>query len=259
MQNNPEQPPEGEVQPTSQPLYEFSPEEQAAPENIASSTPDTTSEQVSPPYTEEDIRQGRIYPPPPSYYQNMRQAPIQPEPPGAIPPTHASVPPPAVPFYGPFPPPMQKKKSYKWVWILVSGLVVLVLGACGLCSWAAYSLYTQTSQPIAQSLNIVNNYYQAIQERHYQEAYNYLGLQDTSSRLTLDAFTRQAQDQDNRYGPVLSFVPGTPSYSIGSNNAPDLTHLTYTIDVKRQKLQYPALLKVERIQGQWKITYFDRV
>ena len=234
----------------------------------------------------EAIQQGMVYPPPPSYYQNMPTPserpplPAQPEnrqssaPPlyqhhiqGTMPPypPAGTVPyPPGVPPYG-YGQPGQfgqqppVKKSYRWVWILVSVLGVILLAACGLCGWGAYSLFNSTYQQVSGSLSVVDDFYSNLQAEDYSAAYSDLAPRGQILGLTQVQFTSQASKLDRQYGPIASFVLGQPSFSTNSNSQPDLSRFTITVDIKRTHLSYTALLTVNEIHGTWKITEYDRL
>ena len=152
----PDQSPE-EIQ--QQPLYEFSTdntlqsatkdsvEERALQEGFPS--PHTSSSQVQPEEkgaadeqlpSAEAIRQGLIYPPPPTFYQTAQIEPARPPllppapmytvSPGYVPSQQGYFPGPSLvgqPFV-PIPPPV--KKSRRWIWIVVSILSIALLAAC---------------------------------------------------------------------------------------------------------------------------------
>ncbi len=256
---------------------------------------------------DEAIRQGLIYPPPPSFYQKeppaasiqtnaqpQVQAPYEPqEPPHAyggpaeyVPqqqPTnttqtqqapyfpHPSYPPYPVyppgqgypgmqaPYFAPVPP---AKKSYKWVWILVSVLGVLLLASCGVCAWASSSIFGEAFQQANSVVNggrdLTNNYYEAIQGKHYSQAYNYLSTQQSLKNLTLDQYLKQAQDLDARYGPVDKYVQSSPSISYDTSNT-TIDHFTITVDVTREKKSYQTVLTIYKINNQWKITDYTTI
>lgn len=245
----PNQPPQEEQKPISEPFYEF-------PEGI-------------------------MYPPPPSFYQNLpdtpERAPLPVLPPSAQPfPPMGGFPGPhrgstsleerkyegrgqPVPFVPPSVPQAPMKKSRRWLWIIVAILSITILASCGLCSWAAYGLFSQTFDQVSGALQVVNDYYAAIQVKNYSLAYHDLALQGTMSGLTFEQFHEQATSRDAQYGPVLSYRPGTPSYQTDPTTGPDLSHLSFTVEVSRSKLNYTVLLTVSKIGGQWKITDFDRI
>jgi hypothetical protein len=262
-----------------QPLYEFPPggpllNEAAQPTPITQIHPEAGQEaEQKPAYA--NAQQGFVYPPPPSYYQNMvlppqhpiMQAPPQSRteqqaPPGDVkygPQTlqrhHTSPPPGGPPFISQ--PPV--KKSYTWAWIIATILGVAVLASCGLCGWGAYNLLNTTFQQVSGSLDVVNDYYTNIQSQNYSVAYSDLAPQGQISGLTQDQFTRLAMQRDAQYGPVLSFVPGQPSFSNNPTTGPDLSRFTVTVDVKRTHLSYTVLLTMIKERGNWKITEYDQI
>ncbi len=236
----PQQPHEDEhyIEQISEPLYEF---DASAP-------------------SEEAIRQGLVYPPPPSFYQNV---PVLLEPPslpaGQVPqmPLNAANVPPA---YVPIPPAQSPvKRSRTWIWIVVSTLSIVLLVCCGLCGWGFYTIFSSAFQQATDSIGLVDDYYSSIQAKSYTTAYNDLAPQGSISGLTLDQFTQRAQALDDQYGPVLSYTLGSPQYSSSANTGPDLTHFSIIVNVSRAKLSYSVLLTVSKIRGNWKISEFDRI
>jgi hypothetical protein len=294
----PQQPPEEDQRQASQPLYEFvtdnsalpaSPEEKeqdrAAPtEHAKESNDPASSTQATDPYwpppSAEAIRQGLVYPPPPSFYQNTEQEARQPLP-AQTPetPGTATLPPPfALPAgYGPgtgqLPPPFMPvppalstppvRKSRKWMWIVITMLAGVLVLSCGLCTWAGYMLVAPTVQDETSALALVNNYYDAIQARNYTAAYSYLAPKGTINGLTREQFIQQAEARDTRYGPVHSYTPGQPSINGNTGgNSPgslNLSHLTITVNVTRTQLKYPVALSLEKINGTWKIVDFGGI
>ncbi len=265
-----------EIEPASSPLYEFRAEGSQlqdtflAPQITSQSSEDDTPRQPS----EDAILQGLVYPPPPSFYQNMPgvQSPLvrpgfPPQPGANAPLTFRSAGPqehlypagmltPTSPFPPVQLPGMQPpvKRSYKWVWIIVSIFAVAFLVSGGLCTWAFYQLFNMTFQQESGSINVVNDYFQRIQNRNYTNAYSDLQI----SGLTQDDFIARAQASDAQNGSLLSFVVGTPTPGSNPNSGPDLSQWRFTIDITRAKASYPVLLTVQNIGGNWKITYIDR-
>lgn len=235
--------------------------------------------------SEEDIRQGLVYPPPPSFYLNMRDQPKS-EPPLA--PTPARVQPPAAPGEGkqpsvPFPPPtplygrvqappvapgtalpppvipVARRRSNKWVWISLAIFGIIALLSCGLCSWAVSAfmgpIFTQTTG----SLTTVNDYYAAIQKRDYADAYTtYIEPKGKLNGLTQSQFIAQAQERDTRYGQVLSFTPRTNQVSAQPGDQ-GLSSLSFTLDVTRSKLKYSVKVTVEKIGDKYKIVDYEQI
>jgi flagellar basal body-associated protein FliL len=216
-----------------------------------------------------------VYPPPPSYYQNMPN-------PGELPPLPAKTAqeqatlnqpmspqsrsepvatmfaPPGSPPYPQFnvpPPAPSRKRSRKWVWILVSAGAVILLVSCGLCGWGFYSIFSTAYQGVSGSLNVVNDYFSNLQSRNYAAAYNDLAIHN----LTEAQFKQQASRADQQYGTILSYTPNEPSFSTNANSGPNLSQFNIAVNVKRQNLSYTVLLTLNQINGSWKITYYDKI
>ena len=265
-----------EEQLAHQPLYEFPPDGPLAnvtpqPSPITKVLPSEELEYKA--IDEAAIQQGQIYPPPPSYYQNMSTPPVQPPASPAAPnmyapPTQAYMPQGNAQTYQAYPPPATyppmphppAKKSYRWVWILVAVVSVLVLAGCGLCGWASYNIFNSAYQQVSGSINVVNDFYTNLQSKNYTAAYTDLAPEGQISGLTQAAFTTQAQQLDEKYGPVVSFVLSQPTFRTDPNTGgPDLSHFTMTVAVKRTHSSYNVLLSLAKIHGTWKITEYDRL
>ncbi len=262
-----------------QPLYEFPPDgplpgltPQPAPVTRVLPSQELDSAAID----EEAIRQGHVYPPPPSYYQNLTLQTAQPPlpPPNLASPApnvyaqpvqnhmqHGNIqtypPPDAYPY--PYPPQPPLKKSYKWVWILVSVVSVFVLAGCGFCGWAFYNVFNTTYHQVAGSVNVVNDFYSNLQSSNYTAAYSDLAPQGQINGLTQEAFTTQAKQLDEKDGPVVSFILSQPTFRTDPNTGPDLSHFTMTVAVKRTHSSYNVLLSLANIHGTWKITEYDRL
>jgi hypothetical protein len=236
------------------------PKEKIERENMEVEDPKDQAE--SPLYEFPADQQGMVYPPPPSYYQNMQiptaraTLPLQP---GISPGSQAQfretdvrIPASAPTRY----PEMQApiKKSYKWVWIVVSIFSLGFLVTCGLCGWGSYQLFDTVIKQETGATDVVNNYFQDVQHQRYAQAYQDLQI----NGLTPENYSKQAQASDTQNGLLLSYVVGQPTFGTNSNTGPDLSHWRYTVDITRAKNSYPVLIAVEKIGGSWKITYIDR-
>ena len=231
---------------------------------------DIKGQASSPLYEFPADQQGMVYPPPPSYYQNMQipaeraalplqpgntSLPFQSSTPGSqvqLNQKDVQVPPYPPTHYPGMQPPI--KKSYKWVWIIVSIFSVAFLVTCGLCGWGVYELFNSVIKQETGATDVVNNYFQDVQNQRYVHAYQDLQI----SGLTLEDYSMQAHSSDTQNGSLLSFVVGQPTFDTNSSTGPDLSQWRYTVDVTRAKTSYPVLVTVEKVGGSWKITYIDR-
>src|SRR5712664_3253234 len=113
---------------SSQPLYEFVTEASATAETSAGNP--LLASDLSP-STEEAIRQGFIYPPPPAFYQKL-------PPPALLP----ALPLPPVSPSTSGPEPVQvalasvKRSSRTWIWVVGSVLALTLIVSVSLCGWS---------------------------------------------------------------------------------------------------------------------------
>ncbi|GHO74501.1 hypothetical protein KSD_22720 [Ktedonobacter sp. SOSP1-85] len=235
--------------------------------------------------SEEDIRSGLVYPPPPSFYAQMPEPtsvereptpPSRPEetPWSTFPPVPARGNPgpqgpqqfqggpqfaPAAPF-APFPAPglPVRRRANKWVWLSLAIFGVIALVSCGLCTWTASSVMAPVVLQTTGSLTTINNYYTAIQSRNYDEAFSYIEPKGRLQGLTREQFIAEAKARDARYGQVLSFTPRTNQVS-AQPSAQGLSNLKVTFDITRSKLKYAVTLTVEKVGNQYKIVDYQQV
>ena len=191
------------------------PKEKIEPENAG--VEDVKEQASSPLYEFPADQQGMVYPPPPSYYQNMQipevraalplqlgtdtTLPFQSSIPGSqaqLNKVDVQVPPYPATHYPEMQPPI--KKSYKWVWIIVSIFSVGFLITCGLCGWGVYQLFDTVINQETGATDVVNNYFQDVQNQSYAHAYQNLQI----SGLTLEDYSKQAQASDTQNGLLLS-------------------------------------------------------
>jgi hypothetical protein len=276
---------ENVVEQTSSPLYEFSTPYVSQPDKgqeSRASIAETTDASASTPASETEgqhrpeedlLHRGMVYPPPPSFYQQAQFAPGQPLPqasmpmyPGMQPAQSAGYvpqggyagmqPPPFVPV-----PPMQPppKKSYRWLWITISILVVLLLAACGFCGWAFSQFFTPIVQSETNAINVTNEYYDALHSNDYASAYQYLMPQGSIKGMALATFTQRAQAVDKQYGAVRSYTTGAVNIVTDSNTGLDFSRFTIVVNVTRPGQSYSVLLSLQKSGNDWKITDFDRL
>jgi hypothetical protein len=236
-------------------------------------TPNQFPEEPKEPKEENAVEQ--VYPPPPSFYQHAQFAPDQPLPQTSMPMYPGMVgvgmqsasyvpqggyggmqPPPFAPV-----PPMQPpiKKSYRWLWITISILVVLLLAACGFCGWAFSQFFTPIVQSETNALNVTNAYYDALHNQDYAGAYQYLMPQSSIAGMTQATFTQRAQSADKQYGIVRSYTPGAVSIVTDSNTGLDFSRFTVVMNVTRPGQSYSVSLTLQKSGNDWKITDFDKL
>lgn len=304
----PDQSPDEQESAASQSLSETTSEAQAQStmENVekAPLVESTRLQEVDPPatYTPEEveaIRQGKMYPPPPSFYQGEAfsqpllplpsapsvaagpsvrpaQPPATPvysnghpsgQPAGNWPPAHplhrgqtSHLPPGARPY--PSPPTAPVKKSSTWIWITILVILLALLATCGLCAWTAN---TFVGPVLRQSINVVANGVPLT--NHYYDALENKDYSQAYSYLDLSdtnqqQFQQQAQAQDDKYGAIYQYTVGQPAITYSSTSSTTGTTIkSFTVIVKvvRQKKSYSTLLTVEQVGQQWRITHYDSI
>jgi hypothetical protein len=214
----------------------------------------------------QDIQQGLVYPPPPSYYQNLQVSSERPPLPGKqFPnapfansgygtPGQPYAPSPGMPasiyapgqFPGMMPPMSPVRRSRKQIWIIVSIISVSVLLVCGAGGWAFYNIFNAVSQQVNGATQVVEDFYQNLQSNDETNAYFDLHI----DRLTSNAFIQQAQTVVSQYGSLVSFKIDTTSFSSNTSSL----RWQITVDVTRRHNSYSVPLSVDNINGTWKIT-----
>ena len=138
------------------------------------------------------------------------------------------------------------RKSRRWVWVVlvifalssIPGCTVLALGA-------SFAVKTFGGPTIAS-----DQYYTAIRDQDYARAYSYLGS-GLQSRLSQEAFSQQAQRQDEAIGRVSRYA-----YANVPAGDPAAVILTVT---RANRTSYTVHLEMRQEGGAWKITAFDRI
>ncbi len=136
--------------------------------------------------------------------------------------------------------------SYRWVWIALGILALSSIIGCTVLAWGvSFGIKTFGGPAIAS-----DQYYTAMRDQDYARAYSYLGS-DLRARLSQEAFTQQAQQQDEALGRVSHYTYG---------NVPIGDPATATLTVTRTYgTTYTVHLELRQEGGAWKITAFDRI
>ena len=154
---------------------------------------------------------------------------------------------PPYPNYAPVPGSSQQpRKSYRWVWITLGILALVCIIGGGLLIWGLGSAIHTFGGPTIAS----DQYYNAIRDQDFARAYTFLGS-GVKAELSQEAFTQQAQQQDEAYGRVSEF-----SYANVPTGDPANATLTVT---RANGTSYTMHLEMRQEGGAWKITSFDRI
>jgi hypothetical protein len=220
-------------------------------------------EQVQEP-SMEDYLEGRVYPPPPSFYQQMqlpvarplvakeeapRTPPLTPPPVRYAPAPGKMYPPPGTYPPGPYlrqiPPPSRRQNRAIALVIILSVLVL-----CSIGGWAFYSLYNALFQQINDATGAAQNFYTHMRSQDYAGAYQYLQIPGVSQ----NEFLQKAHANDTNYGTITNFTVETPSPMPGNSTS---NGWNITVNLTREKASYPVALQIALVNGTWKITSID--
>ena len=154
---------------------------------------------------------------------------------------------PAYPNYAPVPGASQQpRKPYRWVRITLGILaLVCVIGGVLLIGGIGSTITAVAGPTIAG-----DQYYHAIKDLDYARAYIFLGS-GVKTRLSHEAFTQQAQEQDAAYGSVST-------YSYANVQIGDQANATLTV-TRDNGISYTVHMRMNQEGGAWKITSFDRI
>lgn len=154
---------------------------------------------------------------------------------------------PPYPNYPPAPGSSQQpRKSYLWLWITLGVLAfVCVMGGWLLIWGIGSAIHSYGGATIAS-----DQYYTAIRDQNYTRAYSFLGS-NVKTGISQEAFTQQAQQQDEAYGRVST-------YSYGNVPMGDPANATVTV-IRANGTSYLVHLEMSQEAGAWKITAFDRI
>jgi hypothetical protein len=131
-----------------------------------------------------------------------------------------------------------------WVVLLIFALSS-ILGCTVLALGASFAIKTFGGPTIGS-----DQYYTAIRDQAYARAYSYLGS-GLQARLSQEAFSQQAQQQDEALGRVSRYT-----YANAPAGDPAAVILTVT---RANGTSYTVHLEMRQEAGAWKITAFDRI
>ena len=239
---------------------------------------------------QEAIRQGLIYPPPPSFYDqppeatppanqpastgqpaqpsrtagaespvfNQWQPPIAPQPP--VPPAGYPRFPQGAQTHLPMQGQGRKPKRSGWFWALWIVFTLVILSSCGVCAWGFSSYYTAAAPQLESSgngINVINDYYDALQNQDYAQAYSDTALQGAQAGITQSKFTQAAQAADASYGRIQRYT--SQNIQIQSGNSVSDLHFSVDVNVVRQHKSYTTHLTLGMVDQHWKILTYNQI
>src|SRR5690349_16719252 len=108
---------------------------------------------------------------------------------------------PPAPYYTGAPVYYQRPRpSYRWLWVVL-GIFAL------LCILGGALVWVFAASPVGGPTIASDQYYTAIRDNDYTKAYSYLGSA-LRTRLSREAFTQAAQQQDEAFGRVIQYSYG---------------------------------------------------
>lgn len=96
----------------------------------------------------------------------------------------------------------------------------------------------------------VKQYYTAIQQQQYTQAYSYLDTRLTL--VSLEDYSKVATTLDSTEGKVNDYA--VTAFSLKSNQG-----TTFTVHVTRAHQSYDVHLKLSQLNGTWKVMSYDGV
>lgn len=194
---------------------------------------------------------------PPSEQPSSEQLPEGSMPAEQILPEGQAFPPYGPPPYGQ-PPyvPQPAKRSLKWLWItlaVVGAVLILSCGACAALVFSSNGPFSTVTKTVNQGLNseiAVTQYYQAVQNRNYSQAYSYLDPAATieGQQITQTTFTQKATQAEAQQGSISNITTKNFQFS------PDMRQASVQESVTRKHGTYTVLLNLKNEGGNWKIT-----
>jgi hypothetical protein len=136
-------------------------------------------------------------------------------------------------------------KARRRIIILGSVFTIAAIIACAVGVLLASGIL-QSSGPAAT----VTDFFNTVSSNNYEQAYQDLGPAITI-RLNQQDFTKQAQDLDQRYGPIIDYK------EVANSATTQDTSQIYVFTIKRSKLTNPYNLRIILQQDPnegWKIT-----
>ena len=157
---------------------------------------------------------------------------------------------------------VQKKRSLRWLWMVLVILGVVLLVTMVLTIGGLVSLsYAESHRPkVGDAINASGQYYKAIQRHDYTSAYNSLNRNATitvHSRPVLmnsvDTLATASSALDTQDGMISNYTATDGNFEQGRNIV-DLT-----MKVTRTGQSYDVHLKLELVGSDWKILSADGV
>jgi hypothetical protein len=174
-----------------------------------------------------------------------------------------------------YPPAYRPRPFLPWLLIVagaVGGILLLLgagfvaLNASGLPPLSSPALSSSSSQNVQNTnsstmtpTDVVSNYYNAVEQQNYAQAYKYVDVNTSTSPwrdgqpASQDLFTRQGAHMDDDYGTVTN-------YSIYRIEMVDSNYARATLGIRREgDYYYHVAIDLRMINGVWRIVQFNRI
>jgi hypothetical protein len=138
----------------------------------------------------------------------------------------------------------QKKTSRRWLWLLLTVVCVLIIGAI---------LITRYLTTLAGPVVTADNYYHAVSQKDYALAYSYLANNATLTSQNQNVrigsqkdYVTFAQLLDKNIGPVTG-------YTLATTNNTTLLIINTTRSKNAHPIHYSVRFTMVQVDGVWKI------
>ncbi len=142
----------------------------------------------------------------------------------------------------------QPQRSRGWIWVVVA----ILLLSCFVSTIQLAVGIGQAARPFARPSMTVDQYYTAIRNQDYAQAYTFLDASLTTS-MTQEQFIQMARSRDTAEGVISKLETIAPDFA---RNPAEYVIVTAT---RSHGTSYTVHLQLRQVGQNWKITSFDRI